>query len=303
MSSAPAQSQYSAPYRDPHRDSRNDPRDAVSGEPTTWMQPPRPLGAGRTDALTRTMLLLLAVAMVVTSIGTLVWVAALTAVDRSDFGPLPSMTMLGRPTAITLHSGTAHVAVIPDPDATEAQLRLVDAHGALAERAQGTIVSTARGAGAVEVTVTQPGVGLTTPWSSGSADLELVLPTEVAASAPLTIQADTGDVRVAPGQFAALDVSADIGAIDLASVSTTGAVTATASEGDVHVAVAPGAQPPAAIDAVSETGEVTVSVPGDALYAVEATADVGATDVEAGITGTGPRLRARTDVGDVTVSR
>lgn len=262
--------------------------------------PSHHLPGPRRDRAWRAVLILIAAAMIVVAVGSVVGTAIVSAIDRSSYGQVPAVHDLGRPSALTLTSSVADVEVRTDPTETEVTLRLVDREG----RSGGTVparVTVDEQGGRTTVAVDQPSqIG---PWPVEEArDLELVVPADLSPALDLDLRADVGDVT-ASGAFGALSVTSDVGDIRIPSLDTTGALSATASVGDVRIELVPDAAP-AGIDVTADTGDVVLALPGSTVYRVTTVADIGTTSTGPGIAGTtGPLLTARADIGDVTISR
>jgi hypothetical protein len=96
-----------------------------------------------------------------------------------------------------------------------------------------------------------------------------------------------------------LTLTSSTGSINATGL-TSGGVTARASTGAITLAFA---TPPTTVDAQTQVGSVTVQLPADTAYAVDASSQVG--NVEATVRrdpGSPHRVRARSQVGSVTVN-
>ena len=274
-------------------------------EPRQAVAPAHPLPASRSDRSWRAVLIVLALAMVAIVVSSLVGAAVLGRADRASFSPVAATQELGRPAAIVLTSDLGHVTVRTSDETEQVVLRLVDADGALAEAPRARIAQhgTEHDAGGIAVDVAQPGLGLSLPWDEHGVDLELLVPSDLAATMPITATAEVGDLEVLGGSYADLALSSGAGDVTVSDAASSGQVSAAASLGDVELSLAPDAAV-TGIDARSETGDVTVSVPGGRRYAVTATADMGEAATAPGIQDPqGPPLIARADMGSVSVTR
>lgn len=257
------------------------------------------------DRSWRTVLLLIAAAMVVLTLGGMVTGSILAARSWGSYTDVPATQSFGRPDRLAVTSDLGDVTVRTSTDVDEVTLRLYDSSPGASTAADGTArarVTTAHGADGTTIDVSQPGsIGLG-PWDDATDSLELTVPADLAATMDLTVSADVGDLAVT-GSYGTLAVHDSTGDVQLPGVATTGSLQVSSDIGDVRVLLDEGAAPQR-IEVTADTGDVHVSVPGDTPYLVDASADLGEVRVDPGLSlpGAAP-LTARSDIGDVTVTR
>lgn len=192
------------------------------------------------------------------------------------YSEVPATTGLGSPAALTLDLRMGDVRVLPSGDVDELTLALVEP-GETTLPAGGDRVparlSESVAAGRTTVEVRQPTRSFGPPWSDGSREVLLLVPTDLDLA--LAVHTDVGDVLV-DGEFASLEAHSDYGDIDIELSSPA----------------------PTSIDISAATGDVDLLLPTDAGGRVTITADLG--DVEVAAPGTGRwQVRARSDLGEV----
>lgn len=256
----------------------------------------------------RGALVAVAVTLLVLALGGLATGTVLRAVDDARFQEIPSTQDLGRPSTLVLTTDIADVQVRTDPSAAQVSLRLVPSDGdpspsSGAVRAQ-VDVSDIRGTAdgrSVRVELPHSSVG-GFPWDMDSRDVELVVPTELAATMDLSLRTDIGDVDIT-GDYAAVSVVASTGDVELAVGGVTGDVSAVSSLGNISMRIEEGSTP-TSILARADTGDVDVAVPGTDSYLLTTRSDLGEVVVDPGIGAAhGTRLTATSDLGEVSVTR
>lgn len=222
------------------------------------------------------------------------------------FTSVPATTGLGSPSSLTLTSGTGTVRVLPSGAVDEVTLALfapgsttlpatdaqVPAQVTRSSRAEGTTVE-----------VRQPARSFGSPWSNGTQDVLLLVPTDLELA--LEVHAHVDDVLV-DGEFTALEVNADIGNIDLELGSPApAAVDLTAAIGDVDVLLPTDAG--GRVSIATDLGDIQVAAPGTARWEVQADSELGEVSTEPSLTdGTGETvgtLTATTDLGNIDITR
>lgn len=248
----------------------------------------------------RVILILIAAAMLVVGAGAVAASAVRAAVDRASFSAIPAVQEIGTPAALTVVSSVADVTIQPDASVDQVTLRLVDGAGSADGTARAR-VTTREVDGRTVVSVDRPAVARPWSWDDGR-DLELLIPADLSPTLDLAVQAGIGDIDIT-GSYGALSVTGDIGDVSLTGVDVPGAIAVTTSIGDVRLEL-PASATPTGIDVRSDNGDVSVAVPGSAVYQVQATTDLGTATVDPGIAAPdGPALTAYSSLGDVRVTR
>ncbi|MGW2207531.1 DUF4097 family beta strand repeat-containing protein [Streptomyces sp. NPDC001774] len=128
---------------------------------------------------------------------------------------------------------------------------------------------------------------------SCSVDYDIRIP----ASAAVTVKTSAGEVTVT-GLAGKLDLSASTGRIRGTGLTSQDARLRT-SAGSVDVTFS---RAPRVVDASATTGQVTLRVPGDAAYAVDAKSDLGSRKVDVAVDPASPhKIRVRVTVGSLSV--
>lgn len=209
---------------------------------------------------------------------------------------VPAITELGTPTSVALVSGAGTVRVLPSGDVDELTLALVTPGvttlPAADAQVQARVTQSAR-PGGTQVEVGQPRLSFGPPWSEGTQDVLLLVPTGLELS--LEVSADIGDVLV-DGEFTALEVHSDGGDLRLGPLSAPEGVSASAGAGNIDVEL--GSPSPATVDITAAAGDVDLLLPTDAGGQVSVATDLG--DVEVAAPGTVRwQVRAKSELGDV----
>lgn len=252
------------------------------------------------DRRWRLALIAVAIVLLLLTAASLALASAASAATRRGFADVPAERTIGRPTDLAVTTTSADLTIASSSTVQEVTVRLVSARTRIPARID---VRTDAATGRTTVSVDQPrsfiGIGL---WDDRAAPIQVLVPEDLAPRITLAGHTDVGDAH-ADGAFAALAVTTDTGGVTLTSVASTGAITARSQTGDVDVDLADGAVPQS-VSAASDVGGVHVAVPGNVVYRVDAATGTGDAEVDAGIDGpSGPSLRARTDVGDVRITR
>lgn len=242
------------------------------------------------------------------------------------FTAVPATTGLGTPSSLILTSGTGTVRALPSGAVDELTLALVAPGSTTLPAADAQVPAkvtrTARAEG-TRVEVHQPGRSFDPPWSDGTQDVLLLVPTDLDLA--LEVHAGVGDVLV-DGEFTALEVHADVGDLRLGPLSAPGGVSATVATGDIELEL--GSPAPAAVDLTtaigdidvllptdaegrvslaSDLGDIRVAAPGTARWEVRADSELGEVRTEPGLAGgtgeTVGTLTATTDLGNVDITR
>jgi hypothetical protein len=143
-------------------------------------------------------------------------------------------------------------------------------------------------------------------------DFEILLPPGVAldlttntgdirasASAAVAARTDTGDILVTAPGAPTVDARTNTGDVVVTGGSAGASVRAQSDIGAISLTLA---ESPALARALTNTGDITVTVPGGAGYHVVATSDTGDTRVDVPEDRASPRtVEASTDTGDVVV--
>lgn len=246
----------------------------------------------RTTTLVGAVILLL-VALGLALLSTATWLAA------RDFTAVPAVTELGSPTSVVLTSRAGTVRVLPSGDVEELTLALVAPETttlpAEGERVPARITQSTRD-GRTTVAVQQPARSVGLPWSDGTRDVLLLVPTGLELA--LEVSTVVGDVFV-DGELTSLDVHSDAGDLRLGPLSAPGGVSATATAGDIDLEL--GSPAPAAVDLTAAAGDVDLLLPTDAEGRVSITTDLG--DVEVSVPGTARwQVRAESELGEVSTA-
>lgn len=254
--------------------------------------PPRPLADRRmrraTTVVGASMVLLVVLALALASTAT--WYAG------RGFGDVPATTGLGAPAALSLEVDAGDVRVLPSSDVDELTLALVEPGATTPPAADEQVparVSRSVASDRARVAVEQPTRSFDPPWSDGTRDVLLLVPTDLELD--LDVRTSTGDVLV-DGEFTALRAHSDVGDLRLGPLAAPGGVHASTSAGDISLELASPA--PTAVDVSASTGDVDLHLPTDAGGRVTVTADLG--DIEVAAPGTGRwRVRAESELGEV----
>ncbi|WP_152353379.1 DUF4097 family beta strand repeat-containing protein [Brachybacterium subflavum] len=272
--------------------------------PTTQL-PPRPLrvGTGR-DRTVRRVLVLIALACLVIAVGGLAARSIAAGIEQSRFSEVPSVLEVGAPSSLEVTTSVSDVTVRESDEVDQVTLALVEA-GADTLPADPAPVrarwdrSTQHGTSRVDVQ--RPHLRATSDWfDDEDPDLLVLIPSDAAADLTLAVRVDVGDLT-AEGSLAGLDLRSTTGNIDADGVSASGSIAAHTEVGDIDLALDDGGA--REISARTTTGDVDIALPCCETWDVDARSDEGSTDVDAGIRGEGSALRARTDFGDLSVSR
>lgn len=254
----------------------------------------------------RGALVALAILMLALTLGGLAVGSVLRAVESSRFTEIPATQGLGIPGTLEVTTDIGDVSVRTDPTAEEVTIRLLtDGDGASSPETVKARISVAPIPGVADgtsVRVTLPHHDGGFWWSGTSGDVELVVPASLAPTMDLDLTTDIGDVDVA-GEFAAVQALTSTGGVDLDLGGITGEVSAISDLGDVDVRLGENSAP-TAVTARTDTGEVTVRLPGTGGYRITAETDLGERVVDPSlVSGDGIPVTATSDLGDVTVGR
>ncbi|MBK0330623.1 DUF4097 family beta strand repeat protein [Brachybacterium sp. MASK1Z-5] len=271
----------------------------------TAQLPPRPLpeGTGR-DRTMRRVLVLLAVVCLVLTAGGLAARSIAAGIEQSRFPEAPAVLAVGSPSSLEVTSSVSDVTVRVSDEVDQVTLALVE---------QGTDTVPADPApvkarwvrsthdGTLRVDVQRPRLEATSNWfDDEDRDLLVLVPPDIAPDLSLAVKADVGNLS-AQGALAGLDLRTRTGDVDADGVSASGSVAARTDIGDIDLALdEDGAHE---VSARTTTGDVSIALPCCETWDVDARSEEGSTDVDAGIRGEGAALRARTDIGDVSVTR
>lgn len=222
------------------------------------------------------------------------------------FTSVPATTGLGSPSSLTLTSGTGTVRVLPSGAVDEVTLALVAPGSTTLPATDAQVpaqVTRSSRAEGTTVEVRQPARSFGSPWSNGTQDVLLLVPTDLELA--LEVHAHVDDVLV-DGEFTALEVNADIGNIDLELGSPApAAVDLTAAIGDVDVLLPTDAG--GRVSIATDLGDIQVAAPGTARWEVQADSELGEVSTEPSLTdGTGETvgtLTATTDLGNIDITR
>ena len=260
---------------------------ATPGAPPARLEPARRLGPRpTTDRAVRTATIATALPLVGLLVVGLLAASLIARQEGARFTDVPAAYTLGAPESLTLRSDLGTVRVLASPAVTEVTAALVEpgqTQPPAADELVRASISVTGDTAHPTLEIAQPGRISTLPGHAGPRDVLLLIP---AGQAPdLTVLADLGDVEISGVPTEHLEARTDTG--------------------DVAVQLPSGAQGTA--DVTADLGNVTVRIAGDATWEVEATTDLGDVRVDPAIrsaegTPVGT-LRARSDLGDVTVSR
>jgi hypothetical protein len=273
--------------------------------PTTQL-PPRPLPrTGGSDRTVRVILVVVAIAAVLVSIGGLAARSVASSIESSTFSEVPSRFEAGTPEDLTVTTDVADVRVMVTDEVDTTTLALVEP--GTSSLSTGTDQVRARwertgDPDATEsVTVRRPAVGGPAFWlDDEDRDLLVAVPRDDAQDLSLRVRTSVGEVE-AGGGFDALDLRSDTGDIDAQDVSTTGDLRAATDVGDIRMALAEdGARE---IRSTTSTGDIDIEVPCCDRWEIDADSSAGDVDVESSIRGEGSPLVARTDLGEVRIGR
>ena len=210
------------------------------------------------------------------------------------FTAVPATTGLGSPSSLTLTSGTGTVRVLPSGSVDELTLALVAPGSTTLPAADARVPATVTRTGSTTVQVRQPTRSFGPPWSDGTQDVLLLVPTDLELA--LEVHADVGDVLV-DGEFTALEVHADVGDLRLGPLSAPGGVSANAATGDIDLEL--GSPAPEVVDLTAALGDIDVLLPTDAAGQVSVAADLG--DIRVAAPGTARwEVRADSELGGVS---
>lgn len=283
----------------PHapRDRSGPTRPETSGSST--LEPGRRLspspGSDRPWRLLLTLLGAGVVVLLLLAMGTLSmsgWLAA------RSYTVVPATTELGTPDSLGLTSDLGDIHVEHSDQVDQVTLALVE-NGRTELPAEGdearARIDLRGDAESSLVDVDQPDGPSAIPWEDQHRNLVLLIP--AGHDLTLEITSSVGDVD-ADGAFSALSVAADVGDVQLDSVSAPGGLTVTSDVGDVEVEVA--APTPDAVEVTTSVGNIDLLLPEDAGGDVTARSDMGDIDVTApGVTQWS--ITARTAIGEQNV--
>ncbi|ATG53253.1 hypothetical protein CFK38_13205 [Brachybacterium vulturis] len=212
------------------------------------------------------------------------------------FTAVPAISELGSPAALTLTSGIGTVRVLPSGDVDELTLALVAPGATTLPAADAQVparVTQTTGADRTTVEVRQPTRSFSPPWSDGTRDVLLLVPTGLELA--LAVHTDVGDVLV-DGDLLSLDAHSTAGDLRLGPLSAPDGVSATTEAGNIDLELDSPA--PATIELAAGVGDVDLLLPTDAAGQVSITTDLG--DVEVAVPGTARwQIRAESQLGEV----
>lgn len=272
--------------------------------PTTQLPPsPLPEGTGR-DRTMRRLLVIIALACLVLAVGGLAARSIASGMEQSRFSEVPAVLPVGTPSSLEVTSSVSDVTVRESDEVDQVTLALVDPGTDTVPSDPAPVKARwdrSSQHGSLRVDVQRPRLSATTSWfDDDQRDLLVLVPKADAEGLSLSVAVDVGDVS-AQGSLAGLDLRSTTGDIDADVVSAKGSVAARTDIGDIDLALGEGGAKE--VSARTTTGDVSVAVPCCETWEVDARADQGSTDVDAGIRGEGSVLRARTDIGDISISR
>jgi hypothetical protein len=283
-------------------------------EPSTVTRPPAPSEPRpRAERGMRGWLIAIAVFCVVVAIGGLGVGTVVTAMNRAEYGEIPAVTDLGMPEELSVDASIGDISVRPDPEATSISLALVAPSDTNGVPSAGDGEDTVRAKVDVAETTSGTTVTVSQPWGGGPVpmfdeplrDIVLTIPASSTADLDLTLSSDVGDVSVEDVALSELKVTSSVGDVDLRSVRVPGHLDASADVGDLTLDLSPDdALEQGPVDLRTSSGNIEVGVPSGLVFRVDARSEVGSVETDPDvIDSTGPRLTARSDVGDVTIGR
>lgn len=269
------------------------------------------------DRLWRIALICVAALSVLAVLAALAAGSVGAALSRGFFEDVSAVHAVGTPSALTVRSHAADVRVMVSEGVSEVTLALVeegsddlpgpgDTLRARWTQSEGA-ANGGRGAAreGITVDVVQPTISGPSSWALGDGprDLLILVPAPAAASMRLRVEGEVGSIE-ASGAWKGLELVTEVG--DVTARDIGGAdpqhepVVLQTDIGDVSLTAANGPGRP--LSAISNTGDVTVTVPAGEPWRAEAGTEVGEVHVDPGLdAGHAYPIEARTEVGDVRV--